>query len=361
MKNSILFLISLTFCFSLSAKNIQLVFRYDDFMLKSDSLNEGVVRLFQKHHIPLVLGVIPCNSKETMIFERGYPFLPVLKQGAANQSIEIAQHGLNHINISNGEFGNVAKEEQSRRLRKGKVILDSIFNIKIITFIPPYNAYDCNTLDVIENRGVKVISSSLCINQPWTNSSISYFPETIENFGSLLSVLNHNKYRKGVVVVMFHHYTFDKKYTLNKLDSLLKKINELNYVKCVTFSQLYNNKQISDRKRMDANMEINLLSKYFHLNGMIQTTSFVYFIRILNLAIYLFMSELLYILSIYLLFKRKNNISVKLKFILGFLLMLLTVYGVWFHILGPLKLLIAVFLISISSVLILKLKFFINR
>jgi len=356
MKIIIIFLILLTFSFSINAKNIQLVFRYDDIFLQSDSLNENVVRIFQKHHIPLVLGVIPYNSRENKILDEKCPFLTVLKKGVSNHSIEIALHGLNHSIVLNGEFGNVPIQEQYRRMNKGKTLLDSIFEVKVTTFIPPWNAYDKNTLNVMQQLNFKGLSSALCIGQPWSDQSINYFPESTEDFNSLLSVLNYNKSRNGVVVVMFHPYTFGKNFSLAKLDSLLTKINKLSYVKCVTFSELYSSREVSDKMRMDANMESNLMSKWFHLNGVLQTTAFATFIRVINVLLYLVLSTLIYLLSIVLIY-RKKQISNKKKYSFGLILLVFVGLIVWFHLLSPLKLVLFVVLISICFPLIFKIQY----
>ena len=334
---------------SISAQNIKLVFRYDDFILKSDSLDEGVIRIFQKHHIPLVLGVIPCDSREKLILQENYSFLPFLKKAIQDQSIEIALHGLTHGKFVNGEFGNLKKEEQFRRIHKAKVILDSIFQTQIVTFIPPWNAYDDNTLDVIEKNGMKGISSALCIGQPWSNSHISYFPETIEDFGSLTSVLKHNENRNGVVVVMFHHYTFKKGYTLSYLDSLLTSIKLLKHVQCVSFQQLYEAKEKSNGKRMNANMESNLLYKYLHLQGMIQTTSFAFWVRVLNVIVYMVWCLIIYLLSLLLINQRKKIDLTRKELLIGSLLLIFVGFSVYLHVLAPIKLL---FVLTIFSVLL---------
>ena len=344
------------FSISLQAQNIKLVFRYDDFMLKSNSLDEKVLIIFQKHRIPLVLGVIPCDSKENMILEKKYKLLPVLKQDVSDQSIEIAQHGLTHQKLIVGEFETLEKNEQYRRMFKGKFLLDSIFHTKVVTFIPPWNSYDSNTLDVMSQTGIKVLSSALCVGQSWSNVHVNYFPETIEDFSTLLTVLEHNKSRKGVVVVMFHNYTFGKRYSLVQLDSLLATINTLSYLKCVTFAQLYNNGEVSGTKRLESNMEINLLSKLFHLNGVIQTTSFATLIRFLNLFLYLFLSAFIYLLSIALIY-RKKHISNEKKYFIGSVLLSIVGVSVWFHLFGPLKLIFIVAMISGGFLLALKIQF----
>jgi peptidoglycan/xylan/chitin deacetylase (PgdA/CDA1 family) len=350
-----LFLLFILIGSNIFANKISIVFRYDDFTFRKDSLDEGVVRVFQKHHIPLVLGVIPCDSKERMILDPNYSFLPILKKAVSNQSIEIAQHGLNHCKVSTGEFGNVAIEEQYRRIIKGKAILDSIFKTKIITFIPPYNAYDNNTLAVMGKIGFKGISSALCIGQDWSNPQISYFPETIEDFETLNAVLEHNKSRNGVVVVMFHHYTFKKNFTLSQLDSLLTTITKLGYLKCVTFEQLYKEKEISDKNRMMTNAESNLLSKYLHLNGVIQTTGFAVFIRTLNVLLSLCLSAFLFFLVGFLVFN-KRVISTNKKYSVVTALLIIVGLSVWFHLLAPLKLLIVLAIISIGASLVSKIR-----
>ncbi len=354
-KGLILFFLSFLFYFSLCAQSVQVVFRYDDFLLKSDSLDERVVTVFQNQHIPLVLGVIPCNSKEQIIFEEDYPFLSNLKVGVRNQSIEIAQHGMNHLKVSNGEFGNVEMYEQLRRMNKGKHALDSIFDIKVTTFIPPWNTYDNNTLLAMQHLGFKSISSASCIGQSWSNSKISYYPETIEDFATLLSVLEHNKNRDGVVVVMFHHYTFKNNFTLFQLDSLLTRINKFTYIKCVTFNQLNRGAEVSDINRMQANMEINLMSKQLHLNGMIQTTTFAVFVRILNVILYLCLSALFYYLATLIMFRNKMIANNK-KYSIGSMLLLFVGLCVWFHLLAPLKLVLFVIIISIGVSIVSKIK-----
>ena len=342
---------------ALYANQLKIVFRYDDFTLRNDLLNENVVRMFHKHHIPLVLGVIPCNNNEDINLQPNYSFLSKLKVSVQSGYVEVALHGLNHTKQANGEFGALTIEEQYRRMSKGKNILDSIFESKITTtFIPPWNAYDSNTLKVMQKLGFNSISSALCIGQSWTNSRISYYPETIEDFGTLLSVLEHNKNRDGVVVVMFHRYTFKKIFTLAQLDSLLTKINKLSCQKCVTFNQLNKEKEVSDISRMHANMESNLMSKQLHLNGVIQTTTFAIFVRILNVILYLCLSVLFYYLAT-LIFFRNKLIANNRKYSIGCILLLFVGLCVWFHLLAPLKLVLFVIIISNCASVVSKIEF----
>lgn len=341
------------FFFTIKAKNIKVVFRYDDFRLEHNLLNENIVNVFQKNNIPLVLGVIPCDYDENIISGKHYSFFTKLQKGVQSKSIEIALHGLTHSKLLYGEFGGVYKDEQFRRINKGKEILDSIFNIKLETFIPPFNAYDENTLDVLNKVGIKGISSALCVNQPVSNSNITYFPCTVSDLNLLNSVLHENINRNVVVVVMFHDYDFDKLYSLPKLETLLSSINSMNNVKCYSFSQLYKEKEISDGKRISSNMESNFLYKHLKLKDAIQTTEFSNLIRRLNLLLYLTVCILTFLLTIFLIDSKKEVLIIK-YFINIIMLIIIVSLSVWFHALSPIKLLL--YLLVISTVLPIELK-----
>lgn len=353
----------LLFCiisFHCFAGKINIVFRYDDFILKNDIVNEEVVRTFEKNHIPLVLGVIPCDSNENFLFGQKYSFLPILKSGVKNNSIEIALHGLTHQQIINGEFTGLNIIEQNRRIQKGKSFLDSVFGINTKTFIPPYNSYDDNTLQALVNNKFTIISSALCIGQSNANAKLQYAPETIEDFKELMPVLIRNKNRNGVVVVMFHDYTFRNNYSIQQLKTVLESVNKLNFVTCTTFSKLGEGSEQLDKKRIKANMESNFLSKKLHLSGVIQTTVFATKIRIVNLIGYLLLSFLFFVVT-QLIFskKKKTNMYVHLFFVL--IAVIPIGLFVWFHIFSPMILVVFAVTLSVILSLLSKLKYKINK
>src|ERR1035437_4870757 len=145
MRSTILFLFCLI-SFSIYSAKINIIIRYDDFQLKTDSNSEKLIKLLHKYNIPVVLAVIPCDAKEDLVLEKNYPFLKTLKEGVKKVTIEIGLHGLNHSNMTPyGEFKGLSYEVQYRRIKKGKGLLDSIFNQSFVTFIPPFNSHDENT------------------------------------------------------------------------------------------------------------------------------------------------------------------------------------------------------------------------
>lgn len=181
-------------CFNLSAKNISIVFRYDDFTLVNDSTNEKLVLLMHKYDIPVTLGVIPCDANENLVMDKNYLFLDYLKKAVHNGSVEIALHGLNHNRMTPyGEFTGLSLEEQTRRIKKGKNLLDSVFNYNLMTFIPPWNSHDENTVKALKTNKIFIVSSlSLMFGprkfiiqcQPMIIVNLNYWLKTI----SLLAV-----------------------------------------------------------------------------------------------------------------------------------------------------------------------------
>ncbi len=345
-KLSTLIMLFLVSQFSFS-QQIKVVFRYDDFILRQDSLNESIVNTFQKYNIPLVLGVIPCDKNEQVILDNNYNYLSVLKRGVQNKSIEIALHGLNHSRIINGEFGGLKCEEQYRRMDKGKNILDSIFHQPLVsTFIPPWNAYDESTLAVMEKLGLNTISSALTTNQSIVNPMISYLPCTLEEFNPLLEVLNKNKNRECIVVVMFHRYNFDEQFTIVNLDGLLSTINKLEYAKPTTFKQIYNSGEIVSESRILANLKSSLLYKWLKLYGTIQTESFLKWIRIANLVFYLLCYLIILSILKRVFFRKRTFLQDPVDYVLNMLSLIILGYVVWFNLLPPLRGLFVVVIVA---------------
>jgi len=340
MKKISILVFSFLLCFNInlySKGNLIFVFRYDDFILQSDNINKEIVKLFLKNNIPLVLGVVPCNENEKLILEKNYLFLDTLKQAKKDKTIEIALHGFNHKNLGNGEFCNVNYQEQYRRMKLGKYYLDSIFNQKTITFIPPWNAYDKQTLNVMEKLGMKIISSSLTMNQPFFNASISYFPHTLEHPSELFTLMKNLSNKKGIIVVMFHHYDFNKEFNLTDLDNILIQLKNYPFVHFSTFDGLLQQNEKSDAKRIQANLNANLLYKILNVEGILLRTQDAIIIRILNLLLYVLICDFFFIISCFVGLK-KFKLSFKKILLPTLILTILVSFSVWYHLLGPLKL-----------------------
>jgi peptidoglycan/xylan/chitin deacetylase (PgdA/CDA1 family) len=334
---------------TLHADEQKVVFRYDDFTLRNDSINDKIISIFIDHDIPLVLGVIPCGHDENLIIDPDYSQFVKLKNAVNIGLFEIALHGLTHEQLDNGEFGNVPYKEQYRRLAKGKFLLDSVFRTNVQTFIPPWNVYDDNTLKALDALSFRSISSSMTIDQPVSNKHINYYPHTLDSPKLLLKAMEDNKNRNGIIVLMFHPYDFNKEFTADSLENILIRISNNREVEFTTFAGLLTKNNLSDAKRINANLETNLLTKLLKTRTMIQKTSYTLFLRITNLFLYMVISIFTFSFSRFLLGMK----SVKMNVIFSVLLILMGI-TVWIHLTGPLKLLLVAISLPILTVVIFK-------
>jgi peptidoglycan/xylan/chitin deacetylase (PgdA/CDA1 family) len=347
MKRVLLLYVCLLQCLTIQAVNI--VFRYDDYRLIPDSLQERLLETFNKHNIPISIAVVPCHN-DSLLFKEG-AYLSLLKTMNCEGLVEIALHGLNHSNISGeGEFIGITIQKQLDMLSKGKRILDSLFD-STQTFIPPYNAYDDNTLKALEILGFDCISSEMYDGHSLSSKRLQYYPETIDHPNKLIKAIEDNKNRNGIIILMFHNYDFDESFSMEKLDSLLMSIRNMKDIECLTFKMLCDRHIRSDGSRIKANVEVNLLSKMLKTGQMLQTKPFAITIRICNLMIYAIIALIIILFG-----RFAFGIHTKEYYIGAGIILALSCIIVWWHFLTPLKSMMVILLTSIIYVIVCSLK-----
>lgn len=102
-------------------------------------------------NMSITLGVIPYRNVENDIVAKKY-----LLDKMKDPRIEIALHGTSHSSV---EFLNLNEEEAYNLAKLGLDKMISVLNIRPITFIPPENEYDENTIIALSKLGFKVISA----------------------------------------------------------------------------------------------------------------------------------------------------------------------------------------------------------
>ena len=165
------------------------IFRYDDFSadrpIERDSndvrrsiweAEKEITALFRKHTLPHVLGVVPCVNTEDG-YER--PFRKVsgriplsddaekcqfLRDGVRDHVIEVAMHGFEHTNHAPSRWAAAefqrSFEQQRADLRAGREELKrALGEIRIETFIPPFNGWDAGTLPALEETSFTLLSA----------------------------------------------------------------------------------------------------------------------------------------------------------------------------------------------------------
>lgn len=342
LKNLIFNILTSIFLLSITTPThaLNVVFRYDDPTLRPDSITQEMLIFFKEKNIPITIALIPCDANEEYIAPTDSNWLHLLQ----GDNVEIALHGLTHQVINNaGEFGNLNLDENYRRIYKGKQHVEKYFK-PVETFIPPFNAYNSETLKVLDSLNFRTISSDLFLSHSLSSTKINYFPETLGllmdkmgMFEAAKFAITNNENLNSTCVIMFHHYDINTPEKFNKMKQVVEYCANNPQIKTFHFRDLNQN---SSSYRYKLNCEYNFLYKKLNLWGCLHETSFLLFIKFLNIIIHL----LIAIIPIFFLKSRFKYI---------FLLLEILAIGtiVYFNVLSPMKGLLVVCCVSIINLI----------
>ena len=269
------------FSFTTQAQALNVVFRYDDPTLQPDSITQEMLIFFKEKNIPITIALIPCDANEEYIAPTDSKWLHLLQ----GDNVEIALHGLTHQVINNaGEFGNLNLDENYRRIYKGKQYVEKYFK-PVETFIPPFNAYNSETLKVLDSLNFRTISSDLFLSHSLSSTKINYFPETLGllmdkmgMFEAAKFAITNNENLNSTCVVMFHRYDIDTSEKFNKMKQVVEYCANNPHIKTFHFRDLNQN---SSSYRYKLNCEYNFLYKQLNPWGCLHETSFLLFMVML--------------------------------------------------------------------------------
>lgn len=202
-----------------------IVFRYDDvgvYSAEADprtfAVDQAVFAAFAQRGLPLVAGVVPCSDSSDDVrttpaagwLSAEQPEGQWLLDRFRDQRVEIAQHGVTHQRVATevrSEFLGIPLEIQRQRILAGKLRLEQMFNRPVETFIPPWNSYDQNTLDVLQQLGFT------CLSDDWRSAAyrpeICQFPQTATLHHTITLLDHYRAFPPGsMIVVLFHSYDF---------------------------------------------------------------------------------------------------------------------------------------------------------
>lgn len=263
-----LFLIQVNFAYK---PELKILFRYDDFTLSNDPLQDSILKLFLTTNNKLNIGVIPFNQSQppqpiNSINEwKLKQLIYQIKEG----NLEIAQHGFNHCKRIKDEFTGLSLIDQSRLICEGKEFLDSILKTSVTIFIPPWNSYDSNTLIALKKLNFKLISADRF--GPVILGGLSYLPCTCLNLSHIKNIIKKNLNQPVILVVLLHNYDFhsnvfknNSNNTLKDLKSILQFI-KINNIKTYTFSNILNSDERLDASRylLNSSNFSGIISKRF--------------------------------------------------------------------------------------------------
>ncbi len=242
------------------------IFRIDDPQpyWQSHKLKRAI-DLFLEEKVPVTLGVIPKVMNKSTVLE--YPsFISYIKDLVYlhGDLIEIAQHGLTHLALSKvgggSEFAGLPFHKQLEMIKKGKGILESIDpEIKLKSFIPPFDTFDNNTLEAVRelgfiafsamydedpraeigqpyvDKGLVVIHAAISLTKDWETGATRSYDELRESFDKV-----YNK--SGVFVLETHYFRFDERNTemIRELIHYMKR-KDVAFMKLGDFGEGYLN------------------------------------------------------------------------------------------------------------------------
>ncbi len=200
----------------------------------------------------------------------------LLKQALNKKIAEIALHGFDHKSVRKigrySEFDGVPFSDQIRKIKKGKKILEEAFNVPVITFLPPWDSYDYNTVKSVSEAEMKVISVSK--GQPVVNSNVKFLPclcSLIEFDKGIKDALSINGTK--IIVIRFHHFTFfesraDNAYAdLKALENVVARVSKDPNLIVMTLGDAAKElaSELSNERHKEAQRYYNLIYRHMQI------------------------------------------------------------------------------------------------
>lgn len=144
------------------------------------------------------------------------------------------------------EFKDLPYPEQFEKINKGKLLLEKWFDAEVVSFIPPFNSHDENTIKACESSGLKIFSSQLgckdkmkidrCFNVLiiGANSCLRNFESDLKTAKN--SILENNS--PIVIVVLYHSWMYNSEEKISLLKKTLKTIRYTPEIEVITFRNL---------------------------------------------------------------------------------------------------------------------------
>jgi len=201
-------------------KKISVILRYDDFNATSDiMLEEELMDLFRKYEISCLVGIVPFADKRAYIGPDSSPLCgakaTLLRKGIEDGVVEPALHGYTHFcrprtdREGNTEFQGLSGKQQWQMMKDGKGWLEDITGQAIQVFIPPYNSYDKETVQVMRQVGLTILSGAMFDRAPH-GQGISFVPHTcrLQQLRKAVESARASGRDDAIIMALFHPFDF---------------------------------------------------------------------------------------------------------------------------------------------------------
>lgn len=217
---------------------VTVVFRYDDYCSRTDTeLEKRIIADFKKHNVCCTFSIIPfVKAKNYLEFEPQeiIPLTPekiaIARDAIKAGAMDAAQHGYSHQTLQtkgwHTEFKTLDYSTQMDKLTKGKVFLEKVLDKPIITFVPPYNAYDAITIEVLEKLNFQCLSAGMD-GETVPSTSLKILPGTC-NLGNLRNTIEYARKivdYDPIICVVFHQYVFTDVETVTEQEDINYKMS----------------------------------------------------------------------------------------------------------------------------------------
>jgi peptidoglycan/xylan/chitin deacetylase (PgdA/CDA1 family) len=233
---------------------IIVVFRNDDPSALSDLDHERrIFALFEEYGVPQTLGVIPkvslsdlhdprCGGEKSLL--ENPAMVEFLRDYVARSGSEVALHGFTH---RTNRFSSPARrdyfelqqlpyEEQLQMIREGTAILEQAFGERPVTFVPPWNRLDHQTVAACRAAGYRIISG-LSFTEV-DGDLLSFGTNTdLADFPAALQQARQSRHQVFLSILM-HSSTIRSEGEISRLRMALELASRDPEVTCTTISQV---------------------------------------------------------------------------------------------------------------------------
>jgi len=196
---------------------MKLLFRVDDILLDDSDFELDLLRIFHQFNIPIMMGVIPFQITEHTTNKK--VLSESLNQILRSELFTISLHGyLHRKNDYWGEFYGIDRESQLNWIIKGKQKLEQLLGIRVWSFIPPWNAFDFQTISCLNEAEFELIlyGHDKRTNH-FTSKSLNLLKYSVEHlyflrsytFKFMLWMRKFGFFKSVTILIIFHPYNFE--------------------------------------------------------------------------------------------------------------------------------------------------------
>lgn len=201
---------------------VRVFFRYDDYSATSNpTVDNGLIGLFGKHGVCCTFAVIPRVTEGNYRDPRPRPSLDLdasrrtaLAAAVQNGSVDVALHGFEHRSNGRGmphsEFRGESFAVQAEKIGRGKALLEEVIGRPVLSFVPPWNTYDENTVKALHENGIQCLSANRYGPLVSTIETMRLLPITVElpDLESAVAAARARRQDDPVIGILMHPYDF---------------------------------------------------------------------------------------------------------------------------------------------------------